>query len=85
MLKAVSGQCKSCTHHQRRGGVILPAEMQCVRLEEGETAQIVARMLQVFAADGRCPEHTPYTFHPDTCLSEDLDPIELEQPVPAEN
>lgn len=59
--------------------------MQCVRLEEGETAQVVVRMLQVFAADGHCPEHVPYDLHPDTYLSEDLDPIELEQSVPAEN
>lgn len=85
MLKAVSEQCRSCTHHQRRGGIILPAKMQCTRIEDGETAQVVARMLQVFAADGRCPEHAPYVFHPDTYLSEDLEPIEFEHPVPAEN
>ena len=40
---------------------------------------------QVFAADGRCPEHAPYDFHPDTYLSEDLEPIELVLPVPTEN
>ena len=85
MLKAVSEQCRSRRLHQRRGGTVLPAEMQCVRLEGNETAQVVARMLQVFAADGRCPEHVPYEFHPDAYLSEDLEPVELEQPVPTAN
>ncbi len=85
MLKAVSAQCRTCTHHQRRGGIVLPAQMQCVRLEDSETAQVVVRMLQLFAAEGRCPEHTPYAFHRDTYLSDDLTPIDLEPPVPVEN
>ena len=85
MLKASPEQCRSCRLHQRRGGTVLPAEMQCVRLEDSETAQVVGRMLQVFAADGRCPEHAPYDFHPDTYLSEDLEPVELVHPARPEN
>ncbi len=85
MLKSVSVQCRSCRLHQRRGGTVLPAEMQCVRLEDSETAQVVTRMLQVFAADGRCPEHAPFEYHPDAYLSEDLEPVELVHPARPEN
>ena len=74
MLNSAPAQCRSCQRLQRRGGIVLPAVMSCTRLETGEAGEIMGRMLQVFAADDRCPEHSPYDSHPDCYFSQDLDP-----------
>lgn len=75
MLNASADQCRDCVHHQRRGGIVFPAKLGCVRLEGNDTSAVIANILQVLSVDGRCPEHKPYEIQPDSYLSEDLLPL----------
>lgn len=69
--------CLGCRHFERRGGIFLPPEMQCTRLEGNDTASVLGRVLQVLARDGVCPERSEYEDFPDSYLSEDLIPLPL--------
>ena len=69
-------QCKGCRHLQRRGGIVLPAELLCTAAEGSQNGELLGKMLQVFAADGRCPSHDALlATHPDCYLSEDLEVV----------
>ena len=70
-------QCTGCQHWQRRGGVVLPATIGCVALEDEpgltvRVAAIVTRAAQLLAARGQCPAFSPWPLQPDAYRAEDL-------------
>ena len=80
-VSAEQTQCVSCRHYQKRGGIVFPRTMECVRLEpangdraqSGEMTEVISRILRTLSdISGRCPEFSPYEELPDSFLSEDL-------------
>lgn len=75
--QAAAAQCCECRFWQPRGGLIAPARMTCVALEEERSdrlARIVAGVLLHLARQGACPAAEAYPDYPDAYLSQDLPP-----------
>lgn len=69
-------QCQACRHRQKRGGLIVAAQWQCVALEGEELppalAAAVGGLLLLAADTGKCPMGASWPTMPGGYLSADL-------------
>lgn len=70
-------QCATCSHWQRRGGIVRRATFGCTAFDEEWQGSERATMVIIAAAralaDGnRCPVYAPHVIYPDSYLAQDM-------------
>ena len=69
-------QCGTCQHYQRRGGIVLPATMECTAFDDEQigprTRLVTIAWARSLAQRNQCPVYSAWEIREDAYYSQDL-------------